>query len=229
MVSDQTCSKQENSARRQNVAAEIPLKLSPPTPFADNAEFLAATLPHLKPNLVRTTSSAETSQQPPPVSKTRSIDNPIFDAGRQREATSTRGSRTLPRKSKSGGGGSSAGGKRQSSQETIPPPPQYKGVHFAPGVLQRDKKSTSPPPIPTEGLPNRPAGMGPKGAKGRDDNSMVLIPQAQTVPITVRGSAPLPLLKSRGGQMSAGGMASSQRSSSSFGHQANAPQKLNNN
>merc|ERR550517_2367774 len=37
----------------------------------------------------------------------------------------------------------------------LPPPPSFKTVHLAPGVNSGEQE---PPPIPTEGLPTRPAG-----------------------------------------------------------------------
>ena len=71
---------------------------------------------------------------------------------------------------------------RRSTTELLPPPPQYKGVHFAPSivderrpVLEIRRKSEE---IPSEGLPLGPA-----------------IPKAETVAIQVRNN-PVPLLSS---------------------------------
>ena len=105
-------------------------------------------------------------------------------------------SKTLPRKSfpVSAPPGAPPGGphrKSLTSEVAIPPPPQYKGVHFAPQVLERRRslegtpvaappsagpRAAAPLSIPVEGLPTRPA-----------------IPKAETVAIQVRNN-PVPLL-----------------------------------
>ena len=156
-----------NVSYRHPVTASKEPKLSPPTPFADNS-FVAEALPHLMM------------------------------------------SRTLPRKSlpsmaspagvlhpaNPGGQTGSKGRKYVNTEVAIPPPPQYKGVHFAPQVIERrrslddsnvrgvpgstplegDTNLKVPDSIPVEGLPTRPA-----------------IPKAETVAIQVRNN-PVPLL-----------------------------------
>ena len=126
-------------------------------------------------------------------SRKASFDNPIFEKVDGYSMANNRMCKTLPR-------------KVMSNKNTIPPPPQYKGVHFAPSVDAADKESsgkpTSPPPIPipTEGLPTRPArvpaasssSISGGGSSGK--SSMILIPQSETVPITVRNNNPVPLL-----------------------------------
>ena len=61
----------------------------------------------------------------------------------------------------------------------IPPPPQYKGVHFAPQIEERGRRSSADDVIPVEGLPTRPAAL----------------PKGETVAIQVRNN-PVPLVAS---------------------------------
>jgi hypothetical protein len=68
--------------------------------------------------------------------------------------------------------GDTRGRKSLTTEVAIPPPPQYKGVHFAPQVVERRRSSSEAAEagsasaacgaahagIPVEGLPTRPAG-----------------------------------------------------------------------
>ena len=66
--------------------------------------------------------------------------------------------------------GDTRGRKSLTTEVAIPPPPQYKGVHFAPQVVERRRSSSEATDagaaacgaahagIPVEGLPTRPAG-----------------------------------------------------------------------
>ncbi len=114
--------------------------LSPPTPFADSflrdeSTVKAARAAANRTQEARVKHSNTIKRQPPP----------------SRHPDHSRGSKTLPRKS------TSSRKPDDAIKSILPPPPQYKGVHFAPGVAEdgADDKSL---PIPTEGLPTRPAG-----------------------------------------------------------------------
>ena len=84
----------------------------------------------------------------------------------------------------------------------VPPPAKYKGVHFAPNVEVSNRDKTPSPeesdkvpdiPIPTEGLPTRPARAPPtitQGTRGivvPSSNGSIIIPKtSETVPIVVK-------------------------------------------
>ena len=85
--------------------------------------------------------------------------------------------------------------------KVVPPPAKYKAVHFAPNVeVSKRDKTPSPEeadkvpdmPIPTEGLPTRPARAPPKLPKPRTSSAptntaSVIIPNtSETVPIVVK-------------------------------------------
>ncbi len=100
--------------------------------------------------------------------------------------------KTMPRKIR---------GAVSSSKTILPPPPQYKGVHFAPEVKEKEAAAgAEPPAIPLEGLPTGPAR--PNRSSSSNSNSCgdnadgVVIPSAgETVPITVRklSGPPVPI------------------------------------
>ena len=78
--------------------------------------------------------------------------------------------------------GDTRGRKSLTTEVAIPPPPQYKGVHFAPQVVERRRSSSEATEaagaasaacggaahagIPVEGLPTRPAGSNSNGSNG---------------------------------------------------------------
>ena len=89
------------------------------------------------------------------------------------------------------------------AHRVVPPPAKYKGVHFAPNVeVSKRDKTPSPEesdkapdiPIPTEGLPTRPARAPPtvtQGTRGivipSNNGSTIIIPKtSETVPIVVK-------------------------------------------
>ena len=93
--------------------------------------------------------------------------------------------------------------QRHSFGGLVPPPAKYKGVHFAPNVeVSKRDKTPSPEesdkapdiPIPTEGLPTRPARAPPtitQGTRGivipSNNGSTIIIPKtSETVPIVVK-------------------------------------------
>ena len=93
--------------------------------------------------------------------------------------------------------------QRHSFGGLVPPPAKYKGVHFAPNVeVSKRDKTPSPEesdkapdiPIPTEGLPTRPARAPPtvtQGTRGivvpAGNGSTIIIPKtSETVPIVVK-------------------------------------------
>ena len=90
----------------------------------------------------------------------------------------------------------------------VPPPAKYKAVHFAPNVeVSKRDKTPSPEeadkvpdmPIPTEGLPTRPARAPPKLSKRTSsaptNTASVIIPNtSETVPIVVKNISDRPPL-----------------------------------
>ena len=91
----------------------------------------------------------------------------------------------------------------------VPPPAKYKAVHFAPNVeVSKRDKTPSPEetdkvpdiPIPTEGLPTRPARAPPKLPNPRtssaaNNTASVIIPNtSETVPIVVKNISDRPPL-----------------------------------
>ena len=87
----------------------------------------------------------------------------------------------------------------------VPPPAKYKGVHFAPNIeVSKRDKTPSPEkgdkgseiPIPTEGLPTRPARAPPAISASRttsNSGSSIIIPKtSETVPIVVKNVSDRP-------------------------------------
>ena len=173
------------------------MALSPPTPFADTflsgksgkkssspsstledlQHFTTLRKPNLKQQHQQTRKSCHTNT-----------------------STSARQCRTMPRKGAKASRLAALSPQDSITEEggsgrsILPPPPQYKGVHFAPGVAEG---SADPPPIPTEGLPTRPAAAAPArtlASSTESGGNIVIIPAAETVPITVN-SQPSAVIK----------------------------------
>ena len=149
-------------------------------------------------------------------------------------------SKTLPRRLPASSSGTTGGDhpsvrgrKSLTTEVAIPPPPQYKGVHFAPQVIERRRSSGSEATdgIPVEGLPTRPAGSnnsslanssGLHGLHGGHPMAAASTPKAETVAIQVRNN-PVPLL-SAVMKSSSGGLSGGNGNISSFEHKKQPPQ-----
>ena len=152
-------------------------KLSPPTPFADDS--FGVPMPHI-------------------MSKTLPRRLPTGSVG---------GGNGLQSESDSPRGPASRGRKSLTTEVAIPPPPQYKGVHFAPQVIERRRSSSEATDvgIPVEGLPTRPAGSnGLSGQQHPPQGQQPTHPKAETVAIQVRNN-PVPLLSAVMKSSAAGG------------------------
>jgi hypothetical protein len=127
--------------------------LSPPTPFADDS--FGVPMPHIM---------SKTLPRRLPAGLASSMGG--NGMGDPLGAVASRGQDTRGRKS-------------LTTEVAIPPPPQYKGVHFAPQVVERRRSSSEATEaaaaaacgaahagIPVEGLPTRPAGSNSNGSNG---------------------------------------------------------------
>ena len=127
--------------------------LSPPTPFADDS--FGVPMPHIM---------SKTLPRRLPAGLASSMGGNMDPLGAVASRGDTRGRKSL------------------TTEVAIPPPPQYKGVHFAPQVVERRRSSSEATEaagaasaacggaahagIPVEGLPTRPAGSNSNGSNG---------------------------------------------------------------
>ena len=128
-------------SKQENQNNKIP-NLSPPTPFADDS--FGVPMPHIM---------SKTLPRRLPAGLASSMGGNMDPLGAVASRGDTRGRKSL------------------TTEVAIPPPPQYKGVHFAPQVVERRRSSSEATEagaaaacgaahagIPVEGLPTRPAG-----------------------------------------------------------------------